>query len=264
MGNANRRTQFDTSSVVSGMTPMAAVGPMPDNAITTAPLPTQPINPAGTPEPVPLIVPLPVGAPLNGAEAPSVSAAALSQPAPPQVNPIITAVPASQRRAAARQMSAMDCATASLPAVQSLVEQLLATKRLPDQYFYLVTVPDAAVPKLEMFESVEQLRGTIMGHIGKPVAIFAFLGYRLGITPGPLRYLRTPYGDLPLFALPDPGSTALDDSGWMGEESQELEIPQSPNPEVEDESITDTPPVPAGPAEDDLFGDQADDSDDHG
>ncbi len=67
------------------------------------------------------------------------------------------------------------------------------------------------------------------------------MGTRLPITKGPLRFLKTPYGNLPLFDPVDESAPEAD-HGWMGDALPDpnLGIPQSA-PDAEDREPEDLP-----------------------
>ncbi len=135
------------------------------------------------------------------------------------------------------------------PAVASLLVQTLNTQRQVSQQFILVILPDNSWPTCEYFEDVRVLISRIQELLNKPYCLFAFLGHRLGITPGPLRFLTTPMGNLPLFDPPQ-AQEAADDYGWVGRES---DIPQVPTTETEEtyepeQSVEPNPPAINPPA----------------
>ena len=105
------------------------------------------------------------------------------------------------------------------PAAQSMIQQLITSTMAKDQKFYLVKMPEDAFPSVEEFDTVEPLIERIVELVGQETALFPFMGYWLGITKGPLRYLVTPFGMLPLYKLPKPGEIEVDTSGWVGREA---------------------------------------------
>ena len=117
-----------------------------------------------------------------------------------------------------------------MPAAHTLVQQLIENARGADQQFYLVILPEDASPRVETFSSVESLQARIMELLGTEVSLFPFMGYWLGITRGDNRFLHTPFGVLPLFELPVPDESAIDNTGWVGTETRELDIPEHPTP----------------------------------
>jgi DNA mismatch repair ATPase MutL len=122
-----------------------------------------------------------------------------------------------------------------IPALQSLVYQLLSTKKAADQQFYVVVVPEDAKPHVRAFEDASEMITAINELLGTPVSIFPFMGYKLGITKGPNRFISTPYGALPLFVIPKVGEMEFEEDGYVGEESTELEIPAASTMSVMDE-----------------------------
>ncbi len=135
-----------------------------------------------------------------------------------------------------------------MPAMQSLLAQILNTNRLAQQKFYLVVVPSDASPHLLEFSSIEPLVATIIEQMGKEAWVFPFLGHHLSISRGKMRWLITPYGNVPLFAVPDPSALEIQSDGYIGPESVEISFPPVPvsaqNAETDDEADDETSPLP--------------------
>lgn len=142
-----------------------------------------------------------------------------------------------------------------LPAAQSLIRQLLGAQTLKDQKFYLVVVPDGGMPSVEEFDDIAELELRIVALLETDAFLFPFMGYWFGITAGPLRYLQTPFGLLPLHRTPAPDEVQVDRTGWVGKERPELEVPASTGDDEDDEDGTEdadgTDVVPDG---DELIG----------
>lgn len=105
----------------------------------------------------------------------------------------------------------------------SLVRQLANNNRAADSKFYLVVVPDAGSPYCSEFADVEGLIDCIRELADTPCHAFPFLGNRLTVTRGPLRFLTTPYGATPLFDPPAADSNT-EPSGWMGQLVEEAAV----------------------------------------
>ena len=156
---------------------------------------------------------------------PSVPPASLAPaPAPQVVAPLQVAPPAPSISSPSEMRPAMEM----MPAAHTLVQQLIENARGADQQFYLVILPEDASPRVETFAGVESLQARIMELLGTEVSLFPFMGYWLGITHGENRFLHTPFGVLPLFELPVPDESAIDNTGWVGTESRDLDIPPHP------------------------------------
>lgn len=119
---------------------------------------------------------------------------------------------------------------------------MLDAYRAHGQAFFLVVVPEDDNPKLLTYNSVSELVTAIQGYLGQPVSLFPFLGHAMAITKAP-RYLKTPAGMLPLFAIPKPDELEYETGGYVGTDSNELAIAQSLSPPAVDEG--DDPPAPA-------------------
>ncbi len=117
------------------------------------------------------------------------------------------------------------------PAMASLIAQTLNTQRQASQKFILLILPDNNWPTCEEFDVVQGLVERIKELLGTPCCLFAFLGYRMCITGGPLRYLTTPMGMLALFEAPVPDKTTEDKFGWVG---PPMDRPSAPDTETEE------------------------------
>lgn len=113
------------------------------------------------------------------------------------------------------------------PTAQSLIQQLVTSSMAKDQKFYLVKFPEDALPSVEEFETIEPMVARIIELLGTETAVYPFMGYWLGITKGPLRYLVTPFGMLPLYQLPKPDEVEVDTTGWLGREPP-VTVPLAP------------------------------------
>lgn len=103
-------------------------------------------------------------------------------------------------------------------ALGSLMSAVLNQKRDVDSKFYMLLIPEAAVPAMHAFDSVEELRIAIKGHLGTSTYVFCFLGHALRITKGPFHFLQTPYGAVPLHDIPSPTDQESLTDGWVGPE----------------------------------------------
>jgi len=95
---------------------------------------------------------------------------------------------------------------------------VLNQKRDVDTKFHMLLIPEAAAPAMHAFDSVEELRTAIKGHLGTSTYIFCFLGHALRITKGPFHFLQTPYGAVPLHDIPAPTDQESLTDGWVGPE----------------------------------------------
>ncbi len=135
-------------------------------------------------------------------------------------------------------------ASVTVPAVASLVAQVLNAQRQVGQKFLLLVLPEDDWPRCEEFDTVDGLVSRIKALLGEPCHLFPFMGTQLTITQGPNRFLRTPLGAVPLFDIPDPDTSDPTEYGWVG---PSLAQPGPPPPEDDDEDApvsaddTDTP-----------------------
>lgn len=135
-------------------------------------------------------------------------------------------------------------------ALGSLMSAVLNQKRDVDTKFHMLLVPEAAVPAMYSFDSVEELRAAIKGHLGTSTYVFCFLGHALRITKGPFHFLQTPYGAVPLHDIPAPTDQESLTDGWVG--------PELPITEFVRQSVTADEVV-----EDDLDAEDATDVEDY-
>lgn len=117
------------------------------------------------------------------------------------------------------------------PAMLSMMMQTLNQQRPAAQKFHLMVLPEAGWPTFEEYDDVTQLVARIKAMIGQPYCLFAFLGFRLPITNGPLRYLQTPMGALPLFDIPNADAAPTAEFGWVG---PDMDIPVAPTSDTEE------------------------------
>lgn len=130
--------------------------------------------------------------------------------------------------------------------MQQLTQQLLNSHATQGFTFYAVVLPEDGPPRVDQYDTIELLQAAITATIGTEVALFPFMGHRLKISKGQWRYLMTPFGNLPLFNVPAPNELEVDETGWVGKQSQELIIPDRP-PEADLDDVAETPPSSEGP-----------------
>lgn len=132
------------------------------------------------------------------------------------------------------------------PAMLSMMMQTLNQQRPAAQKFHLMVLPEAGWPTFEEYDDVTQLVARVKALIGQPYCLFAFLGFRLPITNGPLRYLQTPMGALPLFDIPNADAAPTAEFGWVG---PDMDIPVAPTSDTEEVPIQDDLPASPGDAQ---------------
>lgn len=136
-----------------------------------------------------------------------------------------------------------------LHVMQQLTQQLLNSHAMQGFAFYLATQPEDGLLRVEQFDTIEKLQQALIAAIGTEAAVVPFMGHHLKVSKGPWRYLVTPFGNLPLFNVPGPGEIEVDDSGWLGKQSQELVIPERP----QEDDLDDVVDVPVTAHEGPLF-----------
>lgn len=126
-------------------------------------------------------------------------------------------------------------------ALGSLMSAVLNQKRDVNTKFHMLLIPEAAPPVTHVFDSVEELRAAIRGHLGTSTYVFCFLGHALRITKGPFHFLQTPYGAVPLHDIPTPTDQESLTDGWVGPElpitefiRQSVTAEESPDDEEDD------------------------------
>jgi hypothetical protein len=125
------------------------------------------------------------------------------------------------------------------PAFSSMVTQAMNSQRPAAQKFYLWLLEEGGWPTLEEYSDMVQFVDRIKSLIGQPYCLCPFMGFHLTITNGPMRYLQTPMGPIPLFDVPD-GSTAPGATfGWVG---PDMDVPQPPMSDTEDVMIEEDEP----------------------
>mgnify|MGYP000903316808 FL=1 len=127
-------------------------------------------------------------------------------------------------------------------AFQQLMQDILNRNLLPGQKFGLVVVPDDAPPMVYHFDRVEDLINEIRVYFDTPTSLFPFLGYQLQISSPPNRFLRTPFGLLPLFVMPREDELVFSDNGFVGPPEPPLPPPAPLLTSDDDEQEVDESP----------------------
>lgn len=127
-----------------------------------------------------------------------------------------------------------------------LLQMMDLNRRLGATRYFLVSTPDNLYPRLEEFGSLEDLRTAIQQRLETPCFLHAFMGHYLPITAGPHRYLRTPLGSLPLFAIPEPDTAPEAAHGWVG--NYDLAENSAKPPEEAAEGLAQVATAPAATA----------------
>lgn len=94
---------------------------------------------------------------------------------------------------------------------------------LTDIKFYAVVLNAAGEYGVETFDTLEELRARMAALVDHDVSAFSFVGQQLKISKPPYRHLLTPWGDKPLFAIPE--TLEPDDTGYLGADPTHLEEP---------------------------------------
>jgi hypothetical protein len=89
------------------------------------------------------------------------------------------------------------------------------------QYFWLVVQPEGEQATWEKFEAIEEMIDRIKSLDGEDVSVCPMLGLRMGVSAGPLRYLATPLGYVPMFKLPSPEEMESTD-GYLGKRDDRM------------------------------------------
>ena len=154
-------------------------------------------------------------------------------------------------------------------ATQSLIAQIANYNRANGQEFILVVLPDDNWPTCETFNTIDGLVDRIKELDGSNVCLFPFLGVQLGITQGTNRFLTTPFGNIPLFDIPDPSQAGTAAYGWVGDplddpetaeeeavEAEEVEEVAEDDPPGSEAALPAPPPAPPGGEAEDtpMFG----------
>lgn len=255
------------AQVKSERVPQASPAPdLPLPPVATGP--PRAVPPPGQPpiSPPPSCDPQLPPAPLSSEQEPvQPPAVAVGIPLPTASSPAAgpTRLPAQTRSAASCSATAPLPPDYHAPATQDLVQRVVDATRSASQRFYLVVLPEDGHPRLEQFTAVDPLLSRIQQLVAEAaeVSLFPFIGNFMPITKGPNRFLKTPYGPLPLFGIPDPEELEVEEHGYIGPVVPEPLIPQQPEPP---KPVTAQPPQspsqvaqPATPAT--LFPPPADD-----
>lgn len=236
-------------------TPQRAAAPQPPVVVTPQPVatvqspatmqqPTVVPQPPATPQPLPpqSLPPQPLPPPPVGQAAPVMPSEpafpVFNQPVPvfPGISPSPSTPPAqSLPMPTQRRHPPPQAASLPLPSLQAqfqpqqpvpfqqMMQDILNRNLLPGQKFGLVVVPDDASPAVLYFNRVEDLINEVRVYLDTNTSLFPFLGYPLQISSAPNRFLRTPFGLLPLFVMPREEELVFADNGFVG-------LPEPPLP----------------------------------
>jgi len=196
------------------------------------PVPT-PVNPVTSPVPQP---PAPAAQPEVPVEQPSQQESLPDQPLPEsppisQEPPWVDPPSPTPTSLSTEQMQ--------MPAAQSLVLQLANHNRGQSQKFHLVIIPDDDHPCVRTYDVIEDMIADMQQYFDTPTSLFPVMGDLLQISKGPNRYLVTPFGNLPLFALPGSGELEFENDGFVGEPVKELVVPASETVDDDDDADDD-------------------------
>lgn len=89
--------------------------------------------------------------------------------------------------------------------------------------FYAVVLNAAGDYFVETFDTLDDLRARMAALVDSDVSAFSFVGQQLKVSKPPYRHLLTPWGDKPLFEIPE--TLEPDESGYLGADPTHLEAP---------------------------------------
>lgn len=116
--------------------------------------------------------------------------------------------------------------------------------------FYLLVLNEEGVIERYRYDTDAQLQTRLRELIDvRDVQVFPFLGHPLAISKAPLRYLVTPFGNLPLFDT-ELRALELEEDGYVGKRYMTQVIPDTDGVVVEDEPDEDDEEIPAEEEED--------------
>ena len=254
-----------TPAMPTAVTPTPVITPQPP--AQTAPVPTPPASPQPLPyQPQPIAQQSPPQPVMQPPVVQPALPAIGSQPVPvfPGTSPYPTSLhPAASPSHTARRHPPPQAA--NLPPMplqaqyhpqhpvpfQQLMQDILNRNLLPGQKFCLVVVPDDSGPQLLHFDRVEDLINEVRVYLDTNTSLFPFLGYPLQISGAPHRYLRTPFGLMPLFVMPREDELVFADNGFVGLPEPPLP-PPAPAPVVDadgEETADDAHEPPVDPRE---------------
>lgn len=128
----------------------------------------------------------------------------------------------------------------------------------------LTLLPESGIMRHESYTDEVALAARIreLLNTDEEVAVSLSFGFRLGISKPPLRYLVTPWGNLPLFD-PLPAQLDIEDDGFLGKRYDELgiqreapdedEVDLNRDPDAEDEEEEEEEAVSTVDDEVDIF-----------
>lgn len=132
----------------------------------------------------------------------------MSRPVPPLPNPEL-----QYSNVFCGELPPLD-PTALQPVGTDLQRRLARVTESPR--YWLLVIPEDGQPQLSAFEDVPELLVAYREASRKGGSIYAFLGYKLGRSKGPLRHLLTPLGRYKMFDIPDESQLEEDDTAFHG------------------------------------------------
>lgn len=145
--------------------------------------------------------------------------------------PISTSSPTprftGQAHAALTQAAQPPALSPLAAAQQSLLRQVVNQNRDQSQKFHLVVVPESGELRVLEFEDVESLIVEIRRHLNTPTWVVPFMGARFRISTGEHKFMSTPYGALPLFAIPPENELDFSEDGYLGAHDADMAIPST-------------------------------------
>lgn len=137
-------------------------------------------------------------------------------------------------------------------AAVSLLSRLCENGRPASWSFHLLVVSEEDYPTVETYGHIDELLARLRSLQGGPCYGFPFMGeaWQIVGTP-PFTFLRTSYGDLPLFEVPSAAGSSLRPAGWLGGGDRTLLPPSSPRREQDDAATAAEEPARDEEADDD-------------
>jgi len=194
--------------------------------------PTSPSTPPAQPMPEAMQEPKVDNPPPVAPQAIQASVAPSQNGDPPSAVPAAPHQPSSTSEQGPLDMMAVKMLS-KLPAAQILLKQVADSQLMEGQSFHLVKLPEDGYASIDTYESLDDLIAAIRDALGQEVSLFPFMGNYMPITKGPNRYLMTPFGNLPLFVIPDAAEVDVETHGYVGPDPTTLDPPEAPKAPVE-------------------------------
>jgi hypothetical protein len=114
------------------------------------------------------------------------------------------------------------------PVAEAVPDSEAHTLQLEKISFHLAILQPDGSYVTESFETLPEIVARLKDLVDKDVAVYSFVGTRMHISKPPFRHLLTPWGNHPLYDVPE--ALEPDDTGYLGVDPIGLSAPAEIKP----------------------------------